>query len=580
MFIQKKYFLLLLLFSIAAMAQQGVIQIPTSGNSVQKTEAILLQEKSFDKDTLALKKYLHPLSKTKDFAFLYDALLANGYSNFYNTRNSKSELHYKQSIQEARTQKDNSLEIWTQLNYISYLYDNNEYMIMTPLLLKTIDHIEKTNPEQLILPGESFKKIGWMMQTLADYENSFHYLNLALKYTPHMTSEYAAILDAIGFNYSKVVNLKEAESYFRRTALVATQIKDEVRYAKAIGNLALVKQQRGDLKGAISLLIQDIRISTREKSDQNTMYASILLTQLYLEDKDWLKAQETLEKIQNIVYSKSYFKKSELPLIKLKLAILQHQNKSDGELILRRRMMVLEDSLKNKDGEIAINNSYWLVQKTKFNQKINIAEDKLENESEKKNIYAVIIILVILLAFFLYQNANKELKTKKLEHKKNILELELDKIKTEQKLVEANANLNAQIDYLKDKNIQIKKLKLEIDQNKKSSSLSNLETEAGKLNNLLESHLMTESNWNIFKREFQKEYPEFYRLLEEDFPEITDSNKRMLLLQKLNFSNNEIAGLLGITTEAVKKSKQRLKKKLGLKFDLLNPSVDRSTELT
>lgn len=55
----------------------------------------------------------------------------------------------------------------------------------------------------------------------------------------------------------------------------------------------------------------------------------------------------------------------------------------------------------------------------------------------------------------------------------------------------------------------------------------------------------------------------------ENFPEITDSNLRIILLQKLGFTNAEISGLLGITIDAVKKSKQRLKRKLGEKYDLL-----------
>ncbi|UFH34907.1 tetratricopeptide repeat protein [Flavobacterium acetivorans] len=565
---RKIYLLVLFFFSLAGTTQNAPIKIPSLVHPIKKIEAMLLQEKSFENDTLALKKYLKPLKSTKELAVLYNALLANGYSNCLNKTNPKSEFHYLQSIKKANELKNKSLEIWTQLNYIMYLYHHKEYVTMTPLLLKMMERLEKVAPEQLILPGESFKKIGWIMQTLADYDNAFHYLNLAKKHTPQKTAEYAAILDAIGLNYFRVGNLKEAESYFQRTALLATQIKDEVRYAKAIGNLALVNQQKGNIKGAIALLSKDIRISEKGKSNQNTMYASILLAEMYLADKDWHKAKETLEKAEKIAYSKSYFKKSELKIIKLKLAILQHQNKTDNELVLLRRMMVLEDSLKNKDGDIAINNSYWLVQKTKFNQKLNKAEDQLKNESERKNIYAILIILILLLVFFFYQNTKKELKTKQLEHQQNILELELDKIKTEQKLSEANESLNAQVDYLKEKNVQIKKLKFEIDQIKQSSSDSSLEKKTGKLNNLLESHLMTESNWNTFRREFQKEHPEYYRLL-EDFPEITNSNKRMLLLQKLEFNNQEIADLLGVTPDAIKKSKQRLKKKLGTKFTIL-----------
>lgn len=450
-----------------------------------------------------------------------------------------------------------------------YLYHYRDYVIMTPLLLKTMEQLEKVAAEQLILPGESFKKIGWMMQTLADYDNAFHYLNLAKKYTQPKTSEYAAILDAIGLNYVRVGKLKEAELYFRRTALLSTQIKDQVRYAKALGNLALVKQQQGNLKEAISLVNKDLSISKSEKSDQNTLYASILLAEMYVADKNWNKAEETLQLAQKLVVSQSYFKKAELKIIKLKLEILQYQNKTDGELTLRRRMLILEDSLKNKDGDMAINESNWMIQKTKFEQKIDEKEDQFKNELEMKNIYAIIIILILLLAFFFYQNTKKELKTRQLEHHQNVLELELDKMKTKQELSEANESLNAQIDYLKDKNIQIKKLKIEIDQIKQTSSSNALVKKTEKLNSLLESHLMTEGNWISFKKEFRKQYPQFYRLLEEDFSEITDSNKRMLLLQKLNFNNNEIAELLGVTPDAIKKSKQRLKKKLGPKFDLL-----------
>ena len=74
---------------------------------------------------------------------------------------------------------------------------------------------------------------------------------------------------------------------------------------------------------------------------------------------------------------------------------------------------------------------------------------------------------------------------------------------------------------------------------------------------------MTDENWNNFKREFKKEYGPFYETLMTDYPELKDSNLKIIILQKLRFSNSEIASLLGITTDAVKKSKQRLKKKLG-----------------
>ena len=562
--------IVLYLFTIQLQSQNNPIQLRSSEYKSYPIETIILQEKSFGMDTLALKNYLQPLQKIKLHSVVYEAFLANGYGDFYKARNNKSDFHYQQSIEKASALNNSALEIWTQFNYTYYLYHNRDYVNMTPPLLKLTSWIEKTDPEELILPGESFKKIGWMMQTLTDYDTALHYLNIAKKYTPKETTEYAAVLDAIGLNYLIIENLTKAESYFNQVALLATQINDRVRYAKALGNLAVVKQKRGNLKEAISLINKDLKISESEKSDQNTLYASILLTDMYVADENWSKAEEILQKAQHIVFLNPYFKREELKIIKLKLAILKHQNKTDGELMLRRRLFTLEDSLKNKDSDMVINNSNWLIQKTKYNQKINQAEDQFKQEVAMKNIYAAIILLVFLLGLVLFKYFKKQLKTKQLLHQQKIILFELENIKTEKKLLQAHESLNSQIKYLRDKNSQIKKLKIEIQQIKDSSSNKN---KTGKLKRLLESHLMTENRWNTFKREFQKEHPKFYRMLENDFPEITDSNKRILLLEKLSFSKKEIAELLGVTPDAIKKSKQRLKKKIGDKFDILFDNV-------
>ncbi|OXA82005.1 Tetratricopeptide repeat-containing protein [Flavobacterium aquidurense] len=552
--------------------QNNPIKLSSSANQIKNIEALLLQEKSFDKDTLALKNFLKPLNQTKQNQIIYEALLANGFSNYYNNLNKKSDWHYQQSIKKASAFKNPFLESWTQLNYVYYLYHNRDYVNLTPMLLKITDRIEQIDPKQLILAGESFKKIGWMMQTFGDYENSFHYFDLAKRHTTKKTSEYVAILDGIGMNYFRIEKLKQAESYFQQTALLATQIHDEVRYAKAIGNLAQVKQKKGDYKSAIDLLKKDIRISENNKNDQNTMYASVLLAKLYILTKNFDKAEQTLNNIQNIVHSKSYFEKLEFEIIRLKLEILKKQNKTNNELQLRRRMLTLEDSLKTRDSDEAINQANWMIQKSQFQNNINKKETKLKEEYVLRTMYVSIIVFVIALGLVLLHFSKKKQKASQFEYDQTVNLLETEKKNTEKKLYETHANLNDHLVYLREKNSQIKKLNIEIDNIKRSSSY-NLEKKSGKLNTLLQSHLMTEENWENFKREFQKEYPDFYFKLQKDFPEITDSNKRILLLQKLNFNNTEIAGILGITSDAVKKSKQRIKKKIGVKFKMLFDNV-------
>ncbi len=54
-----------------------------------------------------------------------------------------------------------------------------------------------------------------------------------------------------------------------------------------------------------------------------------------------------------------------------------------------------------------------------------------------------------------------------------------------------------------------------------------------------------------------------------DFSDLTESNLRIITLLKLELSNQEISSLLGITIDAVKKSKQRLRKKFGEQYEEL-----------
>ncbi|WP_433831491.1 tetratricopeptide repeat protein [Flavobacterium anhuiense] len=556
------------LFFFAFFINAQKLKINASNNNIKDIEFILRQEKTFGNDTLALKNYLEPLRKVPKYQIVYEGLLANGYSNFYNSINKTSDHYYLQSIKKAKASKNLSLEIWSQFNYISYLYYYRNLVDLTPLLLEVIDKTKELPTEKIILADETFKKIGWILQTFGDYKTALHYLKLAENLSAKKTSEYVSILNAIGATYLYLADFKQAENYLRNTAAISLEINDKVRYAKALGDLALIAKKKGDFKTAIDLLKKDIQISNEYKSNQNTMYASIVLAEVYIADKQLENAKEALKNAERIAISKSYFKKSELQIIKLKLEILKLQNSTENELVLRRRMLVLEESLQNEDGDLAIDKANWIIEKTKFQKKIATAKKEINYESTLKNLYIIIFTMLSCVALLVFLFFRKQYKNRQLQYEEEVAALEHKKVKAEQKLSEVREDLNAQVQYLKEKNTQIKNLKTAIENIKKSSSYY-LEKENGKLNALLESHLMTDSNWNAFKKQFQKEYPDFYNLVQEDFPEITDSNKRILLLQKLNFSNNEIAELLGITNEAVKKSKQRLKKKLGDKYQTL-----------
>jgi len=80
---------------------------------------------------------------------------------------------------------------------------------------------------------------------------------------------------------------------------------------------------------------------------------------------------------------------------------------------------------------------------------------------------------------------------------------------------------------------------------------------------LLQAHLITEEKWQEFKLLIVKEFPNLLQDIQSRFRDITESNLRVIVLMKLGLNNKEVANVLGVTPDAIKKSMQRLKKKLG-----------------
>lgn len=565
------FIVLIFVFFSKSYSQKIAIPLNDSQESIEK---IISQEIDFQTDSVGLKKHLAPLkeSSCKKYNVLYYTLLANGYSSYFDKINPKSDKNFLLSIQKANEINDAALVVWTEMNYSKYLYHYGNMDKLIPTLLKTIENAESINPKKLIFPGETFKIFGWIMTTIHDDELSLKFLKKSLEYSKTNTPEYASILNAIGTHYLKTNELSTAMQYLNKTIAVSLQIGDNIRYAKALGGKAVIYEKMGDDKTALQLLQKDIDYSKKYSDEKNAMYASILMAKILLKNQETSKASALLQKAEKIAFTKSYYSIFSKDIIELKLEILNGSNPKK-ELSLRRELKTLDDLLLKTDGEVALRKANWFVQKTKYENELKDAQKQNKQEIKTKNIYAILVILVVLISVSILIIFKKKLKNNSLEYDKKIKRHKIEKVTFENKLNAVNQDLNTNIEFLHNKNLQISKLKLELEEIKKSPS-NYLEEEKGKLQELLDSHLMTDENWNNFKKEFKKEYSQFYETLMTDYPELKDSNLKIIMLQKLRFSNSEIASLLGITTDAVKKSKQRLKKKLGEKQHQLFEIID------
>ena len=132
-------------------------------------------------------------------------------------------------------------------------------------------------------------------------------------------------------------------------------------------------------------------------------------------------------------------------------------------------------------------------------------------------------------------------------HEKKITETELDSAKQQMQLF---------TDNIIEKSELIQKLQHKISGLKVSNDNQQL------LDDLTNHTILTEADWENFKRVFEKVYPNFFISLKEKAPNITVAELRMGALIKLNLTARQMATILGISVDSVHKAKQRLRQRL------------------
>lgn len=89
---------------------------------------------------------------------------------------------------------------------------------------------------------------------------------------------------------------------------------------------------------------------------------------------------------------------------------------------------------------------------------------------------------------------------------------------------------------------------------------------------LIENSFSNESDWKIFKEKFEQLNPDFFSSLSAKHSDLSKSEIRLLTLIRIGYSQKEIATILNIAPDSVKKAKSRVRKKmnLGEKETLIN----------
>lgn len=365
---------------------------------------------------------------------------------------------------------------------------------------------------------------------------AFAYNRLAANYNEWDNSNIKNLLDTV-IKYSKLSIKISRENSFKSN--LASSLNE-------LGYIYSNKLYKYD--EAEKFFIEAYQYFIEENLFKNAINTAINLSGLYLRKGDYNKALKIGEKAINICDIEG--NEDAHMRLYLQLANIYSYNKmyhSAYEFLAIGRN--IQEKINNNNSDKTINELA-----AKYDLKIKNAQINREKDivkAEKKQtlfiiiiLFSLIIILIISYVLIVFKNKNilqqKKLDIIEKEHLKSIVEIK------NKELLHAIVKNNNYTTILS----QIK------------SALNNNDNKTAL--NLLNQNINTESSWDNFLIKFTEIHPDFLAKLEKQFPQLTANEKKLSPLLFMNLTTKEIAKIINISENSVKKNRQRLRKKLRL----------------
>jgi len=491
-------------------------------------------------------------------------MLADQSFNQEGTKNSFSDKYYLKALDLENGYSYQNVRTWVKVMYGFYLYRCLKASEALPFILEGEKGLEDI-PKGLVLDLiQTYKKLGYFFGTLGDYTSGIKYLNLGQQQEGISPRLKAEILDNLG-----VLTLKsggdtlQAMRNFELAQSLALSENDSLRYAKILGNQASIYEGSKDYQKALRLLDKDLEISKSLGNDRNTIFALMMRIRLHIAREEIKDVRQMILEAEALL-SGSDDKKTilELEIHKLNLAI---QNKDfDRELNARRRIERLQDSLRFLDGDPVLSQLKFMADKQKYADKLSLAQAVIKKKQAERRLWLIMSLFVLVLFFFIYNTVRYRARKRIRDYEYQLLNLKYTKAELDRELTSSKSQVEEYVAYLKRNNEQINLLSAMLEEKG-----GTVDKDRDELKTLLQSHLITEEKWQEFKLLIVKEFPNLLQDIQTKFPDVTESNLRVIVLIKLGLNNREVANVLGVTPDAIKKSMQRLKKKLGDQAGLL-----------
>jgi tetratricopeptide (TPR) repeat protein len=463
----------------------------------------------------------------------------------------------KPALQQAYEINDEYLTAAVSWWYGETMFFCNQIELSTMYCLNAVEILDKKG---ITDESHKYEFLGGLLYATRDHERSIYYSRRAIE--NEKDTSHAAMVSNIGrwntvaLCWQRIGNYDSAFHYFDIAMQMANELNSEVWKGIISGNKAYIYflQKKYDL--AKPFFEFDYRTSKQHGEIADAAHALQIIARINLSqgkrDSALLQVKEAMRMLQQQPQPIPYFLQN---VYYATADVYRVLGNSDSFYHYSQLYSHLHDSI-----ERAVTNSRLEISRLRLDNQSTVfkirglQKEKNAEERERNFIIAAIVFVAVVGLLILNRQRLKFGYQRQLAFQQ--------KVAAEKEVAAAKEQLDMFTQSI------IEKTKL-IEQLEKQVTNKPLTDEQQQLaNELSRQTILTEEDWEKYKILFEKIYPGFFLKLKEIIPDITVAERRMAALIRLHLNTREMAAMLGISSDSVYKSRQRLRKRLQLADDV------------
>ncbi|MBN1338900.1 MAG: tetratricopeptide repeat protein [Bacteroidales bacterium] len=535
----------------------------------------LFEDENFRESAGMALKALKLAKKYHSVEEEYQALISMAYIH-YDLGEMDTSIFFAQEA--LKIAEQNNKVIWRAriYNHLGNSYSRiSVYDRSLFYFLESMKIVEDTLPETSRERNQYYKSlllnnIGTVYKNMGQYDIALDYFNRSLTIRRKLLdlNGIASCLQNIGTIYEYRKNYDTTLILYKEALVIRDSLKQQGYVAELLLNMSVVFMNTARYERAEEKLQQAVRIFGLLDKKRFLSFSYLKLADLYMQtgkpESAYAFIQRSIE-----ISAKHNFKVYERDGYQLLSMYYANQGDYREAWACQNRQMALTDSVFSTELTSRVAEMRSKYETEKMEDKIILLSRDNEIQSLKikrksTQVYILVFIAVVffllLLVTFLLMN-RRHLKQKQIKS-----ELEKSRL-LENRLLEENAYQSKQLTTHALNMLQKNNLLQALDNELKTFSTRADDALKIKLRDIrrqINRNMNSENDWELFKLYFEEVNKEFFSSLQEKSRELTTGDLKLAALIKLNLSIKEAAAVLNISPDSLRKSRYRLRKKLGL----------------